>query len=893
MSTNFICKKLKTQRKQALSATALILLLAFSAFIAILPTAGANTPAWNVPTYIYISVSQNPTGVSQPIWITMWLNIVPPGAAGFGGDRYRDLKVEVTKPDGNKEIFGPYISDPIGTKSIQYTPTQIGTYYFQAIYPGQTWTGIGPGGPQSIAGEPGSATDYVNDTFLASTSTKLAITVQKEPSVYPGYPLPGANDFWRRPLYADIKDWSTYASNWLGGSQLQFYFQPYGTAPNSAHILWTKPLSFGGSAGDQFGDIPYGTDDYENPWSGGIIIQGRLYYNQGMYPKYGFYCVDLRTGEEIWYNNNTELNNKYLTYSAAGAQSFPQPSFGQLYWYHSINGQGILAYLWCTVGTNWIMLDALTGNWILTLQGVPSGTTFTDPVDGSLLQYTYNKNGWLSCWNSSAAIPPLAGGTSTNSQQWKPRTGATINATYDPYTKTSGYTWNKTAPKSLPGSISWVLDDRIIGSTLGTGSASAFQPPEYTVWALSTKQGQEGTLLWTKNYIKPPGNLTLRLSGASLKDKVFVAFAKETRQYYGYDLDSGDLLWGPTASEGDWNMYNAATGTMGTPAFAYGKMYMGGYSGVLRAYDVKTGKVVWTYNNTANIGAESPYGQYTLTMGEVADGKIYMYSSEHSPTKPLWRGSEIRCLNATTGQELWTVLTFARGVAIADGCLVTVDIYSSQIEVFGKGPSALTVSAPQTAVPSGTQVLIQGTVADQSAGAKQKVQDSEFSVVPAMSDDSMGAWMEYVYMQKPIPTNATGVPVTLSVFDSNNNTYTVGATTSDADGNFGFAWTPPVPGLYKVTATFEGSNSYYGSHAATMVVVSKAPAASVVTPAPTQTAAPTSSPVQTASPTASPSQAPQPTSGMPTTTYIAIGAAVIVVVAAAAVLVLRKRKSKP
>ena len=144
-------------------------------------------------------------------------------------------------------------------------------------------------------------------------------------------------------------------------------------------------------------------------------------------------------------------------------------------------------------------------------------------------------------------------------------------------------------------------------------------------------------------------------------------------------------------------------------------------------------------------------------------------------------------------------------------------------------------------------------------------------------------------MQQPKPTNVTGVSVTLSVFDSNNNTYTIGATTSDIKGNFAFVWTPPNPGLYRVTATFAGSNSYYSSDAETSFVVSVAASAAVVTPttAPTQTAAPTSTPTQTSP---SPSVAPQPTSGIPTTTYIAIAAAVVIIAVLAAALVLRRRK---
>ena len=92
--------------------------------------------------------------------------------------------------------------------------------------------------------------------------------------------------------------------------------------------------------------------------------------------------------------------------------------------------------------------------------------------------------------------------------------------------------------------------------------------------------------------------------------------------------------------------------------------------------------------------------------------------------------------------------------------------------------------------------------------------------------------MEAVYMQQPMPTNVTGVPVTLTAIDPNHNFVTLGTTTTDAAGDYGFSWTPPaVPGTYQITATFGGTNSYYSSYSTTFCTVQSAPA----TPAPTAT----------------------------------------------------------
>jgi hypothetical protein len=61
------------------------------------------------------------------------------------------------------------------------------------------------------------------------------------------------------------------------------------------------------------------------------------------------------------------------------------------------------------------------------------------------------------------------------------------------------------------------------------------------------------------------------------------------------------------------------------------------------------------------------------------------------------------------------------------------------------------MASPKISV-HGNNVLVEGTVIDISAGTKQHVQAARFPHgVPAVSDESMGEWMEYVYMQKPRP----------------------------------------------------------------------------------------------------------------------------------------------
>jgi hypothetical protein len=219
----------------------------------------------------------------------------------------------------------------------------------------------------------------------------------------------------------------------------------------------------------------------------------------------------------------------------------------------------------------------------------------------------------------------------------------------------------------------------------------------------------------------------------------------------------------------------------------------------------------------------------------VADGKLYLNTGV-SHGDPVFDGAQLYCVNATTGKLIWNINTFGEGdMPISDGILVALNGYDNQLYAYGRGPSKTTVTAPDVGVTTATPVTITGTVTDISAGASQNAVAANFpNGLPCVSDASMSPFMQAVYMQQPMPSNLTGVPVTVAVTDKNGNCYDVGTTTTNPDtGFFSLNWTPIIPGNYTVTATFSGTNGYYGSFASAAFYASSPP----TTPA---TAAPAS-----------------------------------------------------
>jgi hypothetical protein len=93
--------------------------------------------------------------------------------------------------------------------------------------------------------------------------------------------------------------------------------------------------------------------------------------------------------------------------------------------------------------------------------------------------------------------------------------------------------------------------------------------------------------------------------------------------------------------------------------------------------------------------------------------------------------------------------------------------------------------------------------------------------------------MDHLHAQYPVPANFTGVPVSIDAVDPNNNFVHIATVTSDMSGTFSYVWAPTNAGSYKITATFEGDDSYGSSYAQAAAVVVNAPQAT-----PTATSAP-------------------------------------------------------
>jgi outer membrane protein assembly factor BamB len=784
MSTELAKNNLKNKSKQII-ASVLIITIAASIMLSVVN-------AEDVQTYAYISVAPNPIGVGQSAHVSVWLNNFPLQLPGqpYEDMGYHGFSVTITKPDGTTQTWGPEKSDPIGAQWFDFTPDTVGTYYFQFSFPGETMG---------------------TRTYLPSTSLKFELTVQDEQiQPWPAAPLP--TEYWQRPIDAQNREWSSISGNVLGGEDTRLgIFNPYSTAPNTAHIIWTRELDFGGLIGGEFGSANYYTGlSYETKWSSPIIINGVLYYNHRFSSSGGLsaVAVDLRTGETLWKKDNTV-------------------NFGQVLDFDAQNQHGGIAYLWQT-GSTWNMYDAYTGDLVISIPNATGGyLRYRYDEKGNILVYILNGgNNWLAMWNSTLCIESATGGAGfggNDPDYWRPQPQKTYNWP-------DGIQWNVTVPDVAGSQSLQAMDNEVIyaRSTLQTMPTSIVCDVGY-----SAETGQQ---LWVQNRTEQPSRVT-----GGMHEGVFIEYIKETMVWYGYDAKTGKQLWGPTEPrESGWGLYYTGGTSLGGPGagafYAYGKFYSTTYDGMIYCYDIKTGEELWTYFSGTS-GLETPYGHWPFGGGQmaIADGKLFVVNSEHSPNTPLYRGYGMHVVDVDTGEAVWRIEGWYQVPIVADGYMVVYNGYDNRLYCFGKGPSATTVMAGPKSATMDDKVIIEGVVTDEAVGTKQGEPSVRFPHgVPAISDESMSSWMEYVYMQQPLPTDATGVEVTIDVIDSNGNYRNIGTATADISGFYSFEWQPDIPGKYTVIATFTGSETYYASYSETAFTVVEP----TITPAPTPTPAP-------------------------------------------------------
>jgi hypothetical protein len=376
---------------------------------------------------------------------------------------------------------------------------------------------------------------------------------------------------------------------------------------------------------------------------------------------------------------------------------------------------------------------------------------------------------------------------------------------------------------SLPTFQNWEHNlGGVVTDTFGQSNPQYGQPLDKLRWQIVAQffRLSTGELLYNITTTEYPD--ILYHSGPVIMDHGKIAALAQGGYFVIFDGFTGKWFRSETM---DYPWASAGFGAYAISS-AYGMVIRYAYDGVY-AFDWDTGKIVWKYTAPTYAHFETPYTDENGTEvysfngdGDIADGKLFVSNTEHTPTYPLTRGWGLHSINMTNGELVWKLNNPLSYGAVADGYLVAANSWDGYMYVIGKGKSATTVTAPDVVVPLGTGVLIKGTVLDMSPAQPGN---------PAVSKESMSTQMEYLHLSMPQGglfnnETITGVPVVLTAIGSDGTVIDMGiATTNGYSGAFSFAWTPPKEDTYEIIASFMGDDSYGSSMSTTALSVGPAP----------------------------------------------------------------------
>jgi len=837
------------------------------------------TLGYTINSIPFLSFTPNPIGVNQMLLVNMWHTYTS------GENRFlAAYTVTITKPDGTQDVItlNSYVAD--STAWFNYIPSELGTYQLQFTFPGeyfpQGWYYNGillTNTTTSTVITNSTCAYYPSNEWYAPDQTAVQnLTVQQSPII--SWPLTLPTDYWSRPIEPNNRGWWSIAGNYPWAAANSFaqsatsnnYMGPYVTPPLTPHIVWSAVSQMSGIIGGEAGQ----NANVVGPSSAGtantpsVIYMGRCYttVTKSLYggsPQTYAECYDLQTGQ-IYYDiatANGGITPTHIAYWAGTDTSVPgaaaDAAYGvelntivgtstsaRLYKINPVNGAITANITLPSFGTGGIAEVGYYNGYYLSYQN--SGPSTFVEVNAYLINWTEQGGSSTAATATAAQIASafstrivsnisITVGLQNFKQLGEPSAAQSLLNSYDPV---SG--------------IGVIQNRYLYGGVYGTSLIGINYLTGQQIWNYTSSSSQETG--------SSPFNMATSLS----ENGMYFAYF-EQGFWKAFNIYTGQIVWTTQINDYPWGEFE-----LYTCASYNGMLYAIGYTGVW-ALNETNGAIIWHYADPA-MPFETPYtsnGTSVYSMDEIKSigGLLFVTNDEHTPTLPPERGWGLNCLNATTGALEWKIMGTRMLVAAAsDGYLIAGSNYDGTVYTLGKGPSATTVSVPQTQITAGTTAVISGIVLDKSPAQPG---------TPCISDASMATWMDYLHLQMPINgiygnATITGVPVSLYAVGPSGNEVNIATVTSNIDGSFGCDWTPTTAGNYTIYAVFAGTDSYGSSSAAAYAYVSQAPTTTV-----------------TPTPTVSPAQAQSAPDY--TMTIIATGIAVIIAVAIVGFLMLRKR----
>jgi hypothetical protein len=236
--------------------------------------------------------------------------------------------------DGDTTAYFEYVPDAVGNYTLQFFFA--GDYYPIGYYINGVVVSTA-GSTQSFTGTGYNATQ--DCYYQPSYTSKYTLVVQQDMvASWSGSALPGAGDYWSRPISPDNREWwvigGNYPYNEVGGGAgttgwpdntnvyaSNYKFIPYVEGPKSAHIAWRR--NFNVNDGVIGGLIDNAASPAQEPASGAsgptIVFEGRCYQTitepfNGI-TQTVWECYDIQTGKIYWDLTNVTRVPTMISYA--------------------------------------------------------------------------------------------------------------------------------------------------------------------------------------------------------------------------------------------------------------------------------------------------------------------------------------------------------------------------------------------------------------------------------------------------------------------------------------------------------------------------------------------------------------------------------------------------
>jgi hypothetical protein len=556
----------------------------------------------------------------------MWIN---PSFASNHRFAPQAFKLTITDPDGDTDVYTLDTEPATAATWLEYVPDKTGEWKIKLEFLGTYF----PAGRyyNGYIVDNRSGTEYGSAYYNPSSAAEETLTVQTD-MVYSWPPAAFPTDYWERPGSFNNREWWPILGNWpgtgyVGGGAMwdeiypntnphdscgRYDFAPWVQGPNTGHILWKRQDAIAGLIGGMAGI--YGRTGYAS--SPNLIYAGRCYDTMTIpvngVPTSCAVCYDLRTGEQYYAIPTADggVTPSYIGYIAPGEDELATSTWA-------------VELIALSRADGLQKIDPLTGSVRSISVDLTSGTYYMNNYFLTL------DDGFLINWTTLGTSSNFAGRIASNIS-WP------FPAMPGQYRSATGMC----AADFNVGIAAYVTRQYTEGSNIYWG---------INITAASLKTGE--LLPWTVSVTDE----TTYSASCIVADHGKIAVLTQNGYWLAYDLRTGQKAWQSARMDYPW----------GQPSFgayavqsAYGMLFRQSYDGIY-AFNWTNGEIVWKYVAPALASFESPYitdgiEHYPFNTGAyIADGKMYTYNTEHTPSYPRTRGWSLHCINITNGEGLW------------------------------------------------------------------------------------------------------------------------------------------------------------------------------------------------------------------------------------------------